>query len=248
MISFIKMDIKLWWNGTSIGDISDFLVRKNDKEYDYTLTNDFVVMKLLMADGKEISIIVEDYDTIKLLGDELKLYFNMVSIGYHSATIGDKKYLISEYENNILFTSKYESVKKFKKINNNKVFIEEVKKCFCLQWLLHLRNMSGDRIMVRNLKVSNPETCTEPVYPTLYNENYVCSGKNIPLNQKFINQLYENMYEFYLIIYKMFEGKSRFTISNDIRDIIYKIDPSLISWKNDILNQVEIVLSVLCLN
>lgn len=234
------MDTKLSFDNTYIGDISDFLEKKNDTEYYQEVINGFLIMKLNLASGKQMMIVVDDFDTRYLIAEKLKSYFNLLSIGFHTAYIGDKKFLISEYEYNILFSEKYKD-DNYVHMDPNQVYVKELRKCFAFQWIMHLHDISEERILIRKMKYFSSSLPKESFYPTSCNERYVCTNKQIPLNKKFIDKWYKGHYNFYHTIYKLFEGRSRDKIASDIRDIILKIDKNYISWTFDIMNQVDIV-------
>ena len=83
-------EIKLRWDGSNLGDISNALVRIEPVEY-----NKIGNKCILKIDGLTKCFIFLYKDDIPLILDEIKPIFGLEKIGRHKCTINKKKYILA---------------------------------------------------------------------------------------------------------------------------------------------------------
>jgi hypothetical protein len=227
----------LKWDYTDIGDISNYIVDNSS-----TFENDIYTLNIrvkripvvadtecikrlpVIADTEQIHnvrIVVEPFNSILIASDLIKCYFGAFTMRYHICNIGDKKCLISRYENNHWLEN----------INDlNDVVKNELRKEFIAQWLIGNGTFAPKKIMIRTHPVAG-------MYPTAYIQQY---NSNKKFNEKFIKTWFGTIGAFYDEVYKLTNTREIIKISLDIREILLKYSPDDICWKKNIIDRLNL--------
>ena len=230
----LHSDLK--WDYTDLGDISSYIVDDSSTFEDdiYTLNirvkrpergADTDICQGQIVKNKDniynVRIVVEAFNSILIAADLIKCYFGTFTMRYHICNIGDKKCLISRYENNYWLDN----------INElNEIVKNELRKEFVAQWLLGNGTFAPKKIMIRTHPVAG-------MYPTAYINQY---NGNKKFNDKFIKMWFGTIGAFYEEVYKLTNNREIIKISLDIREILLEHSADDICWKKNIIDKLNL--------
>jgi hypothetical protein len=227
-MSLYILSTTLQWDYSDIGDVSEYIT---DGESYRTDNDEFYIhhlrVKTSTGNIKSIPIIQEPYDSLAIACDIIKTYFGLFAFGYHICNIGDNKYLIREYQNDMRLMDKYPNLSPS---FSDEIFLNEVRKCLAFQWLCGFGSFNHSQIVVREHPLIGP-------HPVVYHQKY----KNYKRHNERVTKLWfdgtENMY---LEVCHFINNRTNSKISMDIRDILLKYSPDNVGWKTQIIDRIGI--------
>jgi len=224
MQSFL-LSTKLQWDYSDIGDISEYMI-----EGESTLTdNEFYIhhLRVKTSSGiiKSLPVIQEPYDPLAISCDVIKTYFGLFAFGYHICSIGDCKYMIREYQNDMRLMEKYPNLSPS---FSDEIFLNEVRKCLAFQWMCGFGSFNPSQIIVREHPLMGP-------YPVVCHQKYKNYKKQNERATKIWFNGTENMF---LEVCNFTSNRPNSKMSMEIRDILLKHSPDNVGWKAQILDRI----------
>jgi hypothetical protein len=225
----------LQWDYTNIGDISEYIVEDSGRT-----VNEFYIVDIRVANNDILPVMMEPYDSMAIACDKIKSYFGLFTVRYHIVNLGDEnaKYLISMYQGDILLSEKYPNLTPNEICTpEEKLFMNEVKKCFAFQWLVGYGAFKTSEILIREF----PGIGSYPIVRHQQWKEYQNYNKR-SVNLWFGNgqMSLQNLYE---TVCKFRNTSSSTKIAVDLRDILLEYSPKDIQWRTYIVDKIDVARS-----
>jgi hypothetical protein len=230
-ISNIKGD------GTYIGNIDTLIIDTN-----YCNDKPSKIAKIKLNNGKFYNC-YKFHNCLPLIVDLVKKYFLIFKNYYNIVLINKEKYIIYEYEYEILL-SDYLS-------KNDKVSfltMDNIKRIIAFNWLMCIKRFSNiqDKIYVKSgiRHLTNVKECSLVMLITKPEKNYHwdVNNHNADISQNMLNQWFGGKLEnFYSIVKEIIKGIDIKYFRSDIAKIINTYDNDYIFWSNAVIERLRFI-------
>jgi hypothetical protein len=227
----------LKWDGTDIGDITEYVLSHKKIEYGNCIDIWTRVTKVKKS-GEQTEVnkllpvkILKFKNEIPLISDEFKSLFKVPQTGMHKATFSGTECIIQRTIDDIPLDKYLEKTPKNK---ITPLFYSEIRKIFAFRWLMCLNCNYENKLDVRvDGGSAFPISCKETTFSLDGDKNACRIPKNV------LKEWFENKEEIFQdTVKELLNDRDPNYLKIEIVKIINKYSNKYIGWANSIYNKV----------